>query len=370
MPFLSTKYFLQRTRVLAAANAVMLVVAASAGVAQTGAGKSTGAKAAKPASTATASRGDRSGDVHISSRNRGLYDQAKGIQRLSGDVRVTQDNEDFILYCDELTYLEKTNEAFATGNPRVESRDSTILATKIRADFDNKIIYLEGKVVMKSHGENDGISSIAPGAGGKKKSLNLRGEVLHKPSTLRCNRIDYRYEIQEATLSGDILMRQGDSTGTCERIVFDEANNIAQLKGQVSFTNGDRQTIKARNLTIWIDDNVIETKERVRVDIPRATKDKPKPAAPKTIFPKAPRIDDALKDTGAPPPIPPVLNAPEPDEEAAPTPSRAAPTTEESTPEKPDEAKPEPVTDDADSTSKAAPKETAKAPELKKTPGS
>lgn len=367
MPFLSTKQCRRSARVLAAANVVMLVVAASASVAQTAASKGS-AKVARPAAPAKAGSGDRTGDVHIRNHpaGRAAYDQAKGIHRLWRDVRVTQDNEDFILYSDELTYHEKTNEAFAKGSPRVETRDSTILATSMRADFDNKIIYLEGNVVMKSHGESDGIQPIAPGADEKKKSRSLRGEVLHKPSTLRCNQIDYRYEIQEATLSGDILMRQGDNTGTCKQIVFDEANNIARLIGEVSFTNGERQTIKARNLTIWIDDNIIETKERVRVDIPRTQKDAAKKPAVKQNFGKAPSIDDALSDVSRrPAPIPPVTIAPETDEDAAPAPSSEEPAVDKS-----GEPKPEPVADDASST--PTPKETAKAgdkPAAKKTAG-
>lgn len=369
MSFFPTKYFDRRTRVLALANVMMLIVAASSGVAQTGAGKSAAGKVDKPqASASKVAPGDRNGDVHIVNdrvNGRATYDQAQGIHRLVRDVRVTQDGEDFILYCDQLTYFEKTNIAQATGNPRIETRDSTILATSIRAEFDSKIIYLEGKVVMKSHGENDGIQPISPSSPDKKKPQNLRGEVLHKASTLRCDRIDYRYENREAILHGNILMRQGDNTGTCEQIVFDEANNIAQLKGQVSFTNGEKQTIKARNLVIWIDDNVVETKERVRVDIPRGGKDKPKTSSPKQDFGKAPRIDEALKDAGAPPPpIPPVSNAPDPDDVAAPT--------EKSAPEKPDEAKPEAVTDDATVPAKPTPKATAKASdktEIKKPAG-
>ncbi|MDF2441591.1 MAG: hypothetical protein JWN98_2575, partial [Abditibacteriota bacterium] len=125
MPFFLTRNCRQRARVLAVANAIMLVVAASAGVAQTGAGKGTVPKAARPA--AKASGGDRSGDVHIYNHpsGRATYDQAKGIHRLWRDVRVTQDGEDFILYSDELTFFEKENLATATGKPRVESRDST-----------------------------------------------------------------------------------------------------------------------------------------------------------------------------------------------------------------------------------------------------
>ena len=379
MLLFSVTHFCRRARILAAVNALMLAVAASSGVAQTGAGKPAASKpaasknavpksAAKSIATKTTG-GDRTGNVHIRNHpaGRATYDQAKGIHRLWRDVRVTQDGEDFILYCDELTYFENTNTAIAKGNPRVETRDSTIRSTTIRADFDAKIIFLEDKVVMNSHGEKDGIQPIAANANGK-KARSLRGEVLHKPSTLRCNRIDYRYEIREATLSGDILMRQGENTGTCEQIVFDEANNIAQLQGAVSFVDGKKQTIKARNLTIWIDDNVIETTERVQVDIPRTQKaktgDDAKTPAVKRNFGKAPSIDDAINGAGAAPaPIPPLVNKPEPADN------------DSTAPEAPAEAKPEetkPVNDETGASSKPAPKETAKAddaPAPKKTAG-
>jgi lipopolysaccharide assembly outer membrane protein LptD (OstA) len=270
-------------------------------------------------------------------QGRALWDQTQGIQRLTRDVVVTQEGEDFILYCQELTHNQRTNEAVARGNLRVETRDSTITATVLRADFDAKMMYLSGNVVMKSHGDKDGIQ-----VGGQKNNTgdgrNLRQEVLHKASSLTCDRVDYSYENREARLAGNIRLRQDKSFGTCEQILFDEENNVAQLLGKVEFTNAQGQTIRTRNLTIWIDANTIETKNMTTVEIPANKNNKPAgPPAPKTTFAPPPVLPNDLRQEFGrkPAPLaplvpaedtPPVVAAPTAAARTADTPASPAPT--------------------------------------------
>jgi lipopolysaccharide assembly outer membrane protein LptD (OstA) len=243
---------------------------------------------AAPKAAAKPSAEDRVGPVRIRNhpQGRATVDLNSGVRHMTREVRLWQEGEDFILYADDLTHYEDTNTARAKGNLRVESRDSTLIGDNLVGDFNSKMLTMTGRVVMKSHGESDGIQ---PTNGGKR---TVRGEVLHKPSSLTCDRLDYDYETRQATLTGNIRMRQGENFGTCERIVFDEARNIAYLRGSVRFTNGEKQTIVTPELTIWIDENMIEA-PRTTITIPNKRR---RNAAPRKgqEFKTAPKISEDL----------------------------------------------------------------------------
>jgi lipopolysaccharide export system protein LptA len=276
--------------------------------------------AAKPAAArpAPASKGS---NVRIRNHPQGqtVFDYDKRIHRVTRNVVVTQDGEDFILYADELTHYELDEVATARKNLKVESRDSTITGGTLRADFGEKVITLTGNVVMRSHGSKDGIK---PTSGSQAGGSKLRQEVLHKASVLRCDRIDYSYDTREAVLSGNIRMTQGANTGTCERIVFDEARNIAQMQGAVVFSNAKGQTMRTRNMTIWLDNSMVQSETRTTIDIPD-TNDKPRAArTPVANFKPAPTlppgiVNDPVRTPAPAPPAPRLEEDPEP-EPAAP----------------------------------------------------
>ena len=278
------------------------------------------APAAKAPVTAPAP-GGRAGAVRIyNPGGTADVDLENGVRHMTRNVRIWQVGEDFVLYAEDATHYEADNTAVAKGNLRVESSDSTIIGDLLRADFNNKVLTLTGNVVIKSHGKDDGLKT----ADGKK---TVRGEVLHKQSSMTCDRLDYDYETKQATLSGSIRMRQGENFGTCERVIFDEERNIARLLGNVRFTNGDRQTFSTPALTIWIDSNMIQAPNSTSITIPR------KPAETKPTRqredlgapPVLPRDLIEGKDRKPPPALPPLgarTPAPGPDPADAPPPVR------------------------------------------------
>lgn len=233
--------------------------------------------AVKNANTASAPEGT----VLIYSPNGCVWDDAQQIGRAKKETTVSQVGEDFILYCDDLTYNKKTNRAVARINLKVESRDSTITGNLIQADFNAKTITVTGNVVMNSHGTNDGIK-----ANGKRRKLPLQLEG--KASTMKCDRIVFNYENREADITGNIRMIQDKNSGTCLRIVFDEASNIAKMIDKVEFTNEDGQTFRSPLVTIWIDDNLIRTGVG-DLEIPQNNTNKK--AQPKTDFGPKPTLE-------------------------------------------------------------------------------
>lgn len=248
---------------------------------------------------------ERNGAINIRNdkvNGTGFFDLKNGVRRLTKDVVVTQDGEDFILYADELTHYEKQNVAVARQNLRVESRDSTITGKVMRADFDTKTITLTENVLMRSHGESDGVQSTTDD---KKAGRSLRGEVLHKASSLTCDRIDYDYENQQALLTGNIRMRQGDRFGTCDQIVFDEAKNIVRLIGNVKFIDGNRQTFNVPELTLYIDEDRVIAPKNITLRIPNPRGENAgKPRKPAVEFAPVPSLPDEVLNDPALQPLP------------------------------------------------------------------
>lgn len=273
-----------------------------------------------PAPAATPAARAQRGDVRIRNAKDGtaVYDNRRGISRITKNVTVTQEGEDFILRAEEIVYNENTNEAIGRGNLRVESRDSTIVGDGIRADFDRKVITISGRVVMNSHGQGNGLRS--------------NRDAKRKPSQITCDRLDYNYETRQAIVTGHILITQEKNVGTCERILFDEERNYAQLQGAATFRNtGTGQTIKSSDVEVWIDDNVVRASNRTTVTSP--DKRTPRPAAPRTAVPPPAALPDDLGDQFGRPLPPPPAPAPvrdEPDEPQTRAAAKPAPETDKS----------------------------------------
>ncbi|HEX8550552.1 MAG TPA: LptA/OstA family protein [Abditibacteriaceae bacterium] len=249
----------------------------------------------------------RRGDVRIRNAADGtaVYNNRTGISRISKNVVVTQEGEDFILRAEQISYNENTNEAIGSGNLRIESRNSTITGGAIRADFDTKTIIITGNVVMNSHGEGNGLQSAR--------------DVKRKPSQITCDRVDYNYGNRQAIITGNILMKQEKNAGTCERITFDEDSNYARLEGAVSFRNTETgQMIRSTDVEVWIDDNIVKASNRTTVTGPN--KEVQRTAPPKTNVPERPVFpSDIGEQFGRPlPPAPtPAPPQPEPDDETS-----------------------------------------------------
>jgi len=213
----------------------------------------------------------RNGDVTVVNQGKTTWDDKRSLGRMLTNVRVTQDGEDFILHCDELLYNTTTNQAIAKGKMRVESRDSTITGTEIRADFNTKVITITGNVEMRSHGTDDGMKTPEPKKGEPK--VPLREGLKRKASRMTCDRIDYNYRNKQAAISGNIRMVQGKNVGTCERIAFDEDKNVAVLTSStpygVKFTDAKARTILTKEVEVFIDDEQTQTKYPVQIVIPR-----------------------------------------------------------------------------------------------------
>ncbi len=221
-----------------------------------------------------------------------------GISELNGDVTITQDGEDFILYAQKVIHSDPKNQATASGKLRVETRDSTIKAVKMFADFNTKIISMVDSVVISSYGEGDGIQTEG--------QVEKRAGKKRKPVRIACDRLDWNYDTQQATLVGNIRIVQGDSVGTSNQIIYDEPKNAARLLGDVKFGNTQRQQFLTDELTLFVDSGLTQTNAGVRLlgPVNNVADGKAKPATkPTEAFPEPAQIGDATTFPAPPPDI-------------------------------------------------------------------
>ena len=266
-----------------------------------------------------------------------VFDDRQGIGVYTGNVTATQTGEDFILYAQKaLSYREPEAEtvstATATKDLRIETRESTIRAEQLYADFKTKVFTLTGSVVISSYGENDGVQTA--------NSAKIRAQNKREPVRIACNRLDWNYDTRQAVLVDNIRIVQGDNVGTCNKIIYDEPKNAARLVGNVRFGNSKRQQFLADELLLFVDSGRWESNTGARAIGPvnnaadGAEKPAPKPVEPfpeptnigdDAVLPQAPPdIDKYLPRPDAPKAPPPVI----PPEKPAPAAPAEAPKTE------------------------------------------
>ena len=258
------------------------------------------------------------GEVVINSpQGTSTFNDKTGVGVITKDVTITQSGEDFILYAQRVVFSRPKNQATATQDLRVETRDSTIRAERMFGDFNSKVLSMVGSVVVSSYGENDGVQT--PGAAQRRAAQN------RKPVRISCDRLDWNYDTRQATLVGNLRLVQGENVGTCTKIIYDEPKNAARLIGDVKFGNSKNQRFLGDELIVFMDQDLVQSNTGIKAfgpvkneaeagqtPAPKATETFPEPA---TIGDEAdlpappPDIDNFLKNGGTkakatPPPTP------------------------------------------------------------------
>jgi lipopolysaccharide assembly outer membrane protein LptD (OstA) len=241
------------------------------------------------------------GDVHITSDQLD-YVKESATFILKGNVVVRQDGEDMVMHSDNAVYKRDSNTATASGNLKVDTRDSTITGLKLNADFDAKHVIITEDVFMRSHGEKDGLPDKEKIKKDSSKDPAAAVDALsHKPSNMWCDKIDFNYDIQEALVTGNIKIKQEKTNGTCEQVVFDEANNRAKLQGKVNFVDDEGQKFLCELMYVWFDTGNIKVPGKYTFTSPRKENktdktepDKSPTSQEKSSFPDEPTLPAGL----------------------------------------------------------------------------
>jgi len=236
------------------------------------------------------------------------YDDKGGLAHWTKNVVITQQSEDIIIRAQDVSADRIRKIANASDQLSIETRDSTIKGKLLYADFNNRTAVITQSVVITSHGKNDGAAA------------GLRSDLAHKPIRVNCERVDWEYDIRQATATGNIHIAQGVNRGTCNKIVYDERKNIVDLLGDVRFGDDKNRTFIGQEVIVYIDEGRIQGKRGTKMLIPEGDAlGSPSPRATKAphSFAPAPTLPP-LDGIAAPPPLP----APKPTatDEPVPTP--------------------------------------------------
>ena len=214
------------------------------------------------------------------------FNYQSGVGLITKDVVLRQVGEKFVLRAQRVRYSKNDNRATAAGDLAVDTENSTIRGGTMYGDFNAKIISITGNVVISAHGKNDGMN---------------KGGAAHKPVRIACTRLDWNYTTRQATIVGNIRMAQEDRIGTCNKIIYDEPQNVVRLLGNVRFGNSKQQKFLGDDVVIRLDENVVETHNQIVIEsqTDAGSGSKPKAATPTTI---PSRVSSNVADLPAPPP--------------------------------------------------------------------
>ena len=225
---------------VAGATAPVLLAQAPAKAAPT---KSAPAKAAPAAPKLVAPLAQTAGNVVIRGGTTS-YTDASGVAVLGGGVTVTETGREFSLTARDVVYVQPKSQASASGDLKVETRNSTIRGAKLFGDFNAKLLSITGNVVISAYDKNNGMSGF-------------RSNEARKPLRIACNRLDWNYATRQATLAGNIRIVQADNSGTCDKIIYDEPRNIVRLLGNVRFGNSNRQQFVGDEVVVYVDKGMV-----------------------------------------------------------------------------------------------------------------
>jgi len=185
------------------------------------------------------------------------YDPAEGMYYLTGNVVFSHQN--ITLHCDEAVYNYDENSAVATGNPRIQSEDTTITGTVIEADFDDEIATIAGNVTIvtqrrRPEGEEPPPEDEEP------RDLE---EYRYRKTTITCDRIVYEYneDVKRATLTGRLKAVQEDKTAYADEAVYEELKDTITLTGNVRVLTDKGDEFRCPRAVISVEEDWIRAEQ-------------------------------------------------------------------------------------------------------------
>lgn len=161
---------------------------------------------------------------------------------MKGNVKFTY--KDTTMSCDEATYTDdrnaKSKTAVVPGKINITSPDCDLTGDRGSADFNKKLVVLEGNVTMLARPK-------PPEETADPESVKAK---LSQPTTITCPRLEYLYGDKIATASGGVTFKQEKRSGSAQKAVYDSKRELLVLTGDVKGTDEDGQTFSAPKVTI------------------------------------------------------------------------------------------------------------------------
>lgn len=169
------------------------------------------------------------GNVKIVSADRnitadkGVYDLKSGLLTLTGsNIRLSAPDM-YVTAQDKVTYNSTENKASAIGNAVIVTQERTLKAQQIDAWFSK---------------DKNGSDNQKNNKTGNLKRATARGNVIIQTAKeiLQANSADYNAVTQEAVVTGNVRLTQGENHLQGERAVVNMKNGVSQLFGGSSNT--------------------------------------------------------------------------------------------------------------------------------------
>jgi lipopolysaccharide assembly outer membrane protein LptD (OstA) len=141
---------------------------------------------------------------------------------------------------DEIVYNEETEKATAKGNLKFTDEENEITAPSLEADLKEKIVVLNGDVMVVNIRKKKGEE--------KKEGLK---KYWKDKTILKCKKITYNYRDKIANLEDQVVVTQEDKELAAQKVTYFGKEDKIILEGDVKFKDDKGQTMNCSKMVIY-----------------------------------------------------------------------------------------------------------------------
>ena len=212
-----------------------------------------------------------------------VYNKLSNILKASGDVRVINTNNDFIIFSDKATYLKNDEIVFTEGNSKAIDENYTLLGSNFKFDKIKNILIAENSVKFTDHKKNTVIFSdkatylkndeIVFTEGNSKaidENYTLLGSNFKfdkiKNILIAENSVKFTDHKKNTVIFSDkatylkndeIVFTEGDTSAFLENEYFFKSKNVKYIKNSNQLSSNNKSSIEDNDGNIYNVDNFL-----------------------------------------------------------------------------------------------------------------
>lgn len=176
---------------------------------------------------------------------------------LKSNVVLSEKKEEMTLKADQAVYWADEDRAELTGNISITDPEHSATADVVKADFNKKIIYLDGNVKVERTPKEAKQAAAAGENKTEEKKFSVE-EAKKRRSTTTCDKMEYDYGKKFLTATGNVKVVQEKRTATCQKAEYDEEKEILTLAEGVKVEEEGGNWFECSRATINVDTDEVE----------------------------------------------------------------------------------------------------------------